>query len=462
MGIRGRLTLFYVGLLSLALILYAASAAAFLLRDLREQLDRRLNEDVETVEGLLAWDGGGHIKLMTGSLDEDARDLQPHLLEAWSTSGSVLYRSPQLGGQDLGGAFGRAGDDDDSPPSSTRLADGTRLRFADRLHTVDGKPVRVRLGLSEEPLWSEFWEMLSALSIGLPVALLLVGGTGYAFARRALRPLDQMAKKAEKITADQLAERLPISNPNDELGHLGRVFNETLGRLESSFEQLRRFTADASHELRTPLTAIRSVGEVSLQRNGDAAYYRDTVGSMLEEANRLTRLVDSLLVMSRADAGRIPLQFSEFALLDLAQESGAVIEVLAEEKKQTMSVHGDSHVIIRGDRVILRQALINLLDNAVKYSPEQGRVEVQVGALDTEAFVDVCDTGPGIPAEHRSKVFDRFYRVDKSRSRVDGGAGLGLSISQWAVQAHGGRIEVGCDRGPGCTFRILLPLLERT
>jgi signal transduction histidine kinase len=202
------------------------------------------------------------------------------------------------------------------------------------------------------------------------------------------------------------------------------------------------------------------VGEVSLQRNGDVAYYRDTVGSMLEEANRLTQLVDSLLLMSRADAGRIPLQFTEFVLLDLAQESGAVMEVLAEEKKQTMSVHGDSHVIIHGDRVILRQALINQLDNAVKYSPEQGCVEVQVGALDGEAFVNVSDTGPGIPAEHRSKIFDRFYRVDKSRSRVDGGAGLGLSISQWAVQAHGGRIEVDCDRGPGCTFRILLPLWE--
>jgi heavy metal sensor kinase len=441
-------------------VLYAATASAFLLRELREQLDHRLDEDVETVEGLLSWDSEGRIQLMTGGLDEDARDLRPHLLEVWSTSGSVLYRSPNLGGQDLGGAFGPAGDDD-SPPSSTRLADGTRVRFADRLHTVNGKPVRVRLGLSEQPLWSEFWEMLSALAIGLPVALVLVGGTGYLFARRVLRPLDEMANKAEKITADQLGERLPISNPNDELGHLGRIFNETLGRLESSFEQLRRFTADASHELRTPLTAIRSVGEVSLQRNGDTAYYRDTVGSMLEEANRLTRLVDSLLVMSRADAGRIPLQFTEFALLDLAQESAAVMEVLAEEKKQSMSVHGDSHVIVQGDRVILRQALINLIDNAVKYSPEQGRVEVQVGALDGEAFVNVIDTGPGIPAEHRSKVFDRFYRVDKSRSRVEGGAGLGLSISKWAVQAHRGRIEVDCDRGPGCTFRILLPTGEK-
>jgi HAMP domain-containing protein len=307
-SIRSRLTLLYVGLLSLVLVLYAGGASAFLLRNLREQLDDRLDEDVETIEGLLAWNGNGHIQLMTDKLDEDARDLQPHLLEVWSTTGVALYRSPQLGGHDLGAApvagvpAGR----------SIRLADGTRVRIVGRRHSVNGTPVRIRLGLSEEPLWSEFWEMLSALAAGLPIALLLIGGTGYIVARRALRPLDLMAKKAEIITAEQLRERLPIANPQDELGHLGRVFNETLGRLERSFEQLRRFTADASHELRTPLTAIRSVGEVSLQRTGDPAYYRDTIGSMLEEANRLTQLIDSLLVMSRADAGRFPSSGASF------------------------------------------------------------------------------------------------------------------------------------------------------
>lgn len=452
-SIRSRLTLLYVGLLSLVLVLYAGGASAFLLRNLREQLDDRLDEDVETIEGLLAWNGNGHIQLMTDKLDEDARDLQPHLLEVWSTTGVALYRSPQLGGHDLGAApvAGAPGG------RSIRLADGTRVRIVGRRHSVNGTPVRIRLGLSEEPLWSEFWEMLSALAAGLPIALLLIGGTGYIVARRALRPLDLMAKKAEIITAEQLGERLPIANPQDELGHLGRVFNETLGRLERSFEQLRRFTADASHELRTPLTAIRSVGEVSLQRTGDPAYYRDTIGSMLEEANRLTRLIDSLLMMSRADAGRVPLQWSEFPLLDLARESAAVIEVLAEEKNQTMRVEGDPTVTIRGDRLILRQALINLLDNAVKYSPERGSVELRVGGQDGEAYADVRDSGPGIPPEHRAKVFDRFYRVDKSRSREAGGAGLGLSISAWAVQAHGGRIELDCDHGPGCTFRIRIP-----
>jgi heavy metal sensor kinase len=267
-----------------------------------------------------------------------------------------------------------------------------------------------------------------------------------------------MAKRAGKITAERLGERLPIGNPNDELGHLGRVFNETLGRLECSFEQLRRFTADASHELRTPLTAIRSVGEVSLQKTGDAEYYRDTIGSMLEEANRLTRLVDSLLTMSRADAGRIPLQYTEFPLLDLAKEAAGLMEVLAEEKNQSMIIEGDDGIVVRGDRLILRQALINLLDNAVKYSPDGGRVEIRVGSDVGEAFVDIRDSGPGISLEHRSRVFERFYRVDKSRSRAAGGAGLGLSISEWAVQAHGGRIELDCDRGPGCTFRIRMPI----
>jgi heavy metal sensor kinase len=453
-SIRGRLTLLYVGLLSLVLILYAAGTSAFLFRNLRQQLDYRLNADVETIEGLFGWDGPDRVRLMTENLDEDARDLQPHYLEVWSATGAALYRSPQLGNEDLGPA-------PDGVPAhlgarSIRLADGTRVRFVGRRHVIDGTPIRIRLGLSEEPLWSDFWQMVSVLGIGLPAALLLIGATGYAVARRALRPLDVMASRADKITAERLGERLPIATPNDELGHLGRVFNETLGRLERSFEQLRRFTADASHELRTPLTAIRSVGEVSLQKGGDAEYYRDIVGSMLEEANRLTKLVDSLLTMSRADAGRIPLQPTEFSVLDLAKEAGSVIEVLAEEKNQTMTIDGDPNVIVRGDRLILRQALINLLDNAVKYSPAGGRVEVRAGAMEGEAFVDVQDNGPGIPDEHRSHVFDRFYRVDKSRSREEGGAGLGLSITQWAVEANGGRIDLDCDHGPGCRFRIRL------
>jgi heavy metal sensor kinase len=266
-----------------------------------------------------------------------------------------------------------------------------------------------------------------------------------------------MAKRAAVITADHLNDRLVIANPDDELGQLGVAFNATLARLESSFDQLKRFTADASHELRTPLTAIRSVGEVALQQQGDAERYRDTIGSMLEETNRLTRLVDSLLTMSRADAGRIQLNSSEIGLLDLAREAAALLDVLAEEKEQAVQIAGDATLKILADRTILRQAVVNLIDNAVKYSPVQGNIQIRVTGDGNDALVEVEDSGPGIPAEHRSRIFERFYRIDKARTRADGGTGLGLSIAQWAVAAHGGTIEVQCESGVGSLFRIRLP-----
>jgi heavy metal sensor kinase len=326
---------------------------------------------------------------------------------------------------------------------------------------MQGRVVVVRLALSEEPLWDEFWDMVSVLGIGLPVIVLLIGFTGYIVAGRAIQPVEAMAQRAGRISAEHLNERLHIENPDDELGRLGTAFNQTLARLETSFEQLRRFTADASHELRTPLTAIRSVGEVALQSPGNVAIYRDAIGSMLEEVDRLTRLVESLLTISRADAGHIHLQKSSIRLLDLAQESAALLDVLAEEKNQAIVVEGDQSVTIQADRLILRQALINLIDNAVKYSPAGGRIRVHVHAADETAILEVLDSGPGIPPEHAKKVFERFYRVDKARSRAEGGAGLGLSIVQWAVSAHGGMVELKQDTAPGCAFVIQLPLEQK-
>ena len=299
--------------------------------------------------------------------------------------------------------------------------------------------------------------MVTILGIGLPVTILLVAFTGYLVAARALKPVDSMAQRAAQITAEQLNERLQVENPNDELGQLGTAFNATLARLEHSFDQLRRFTADASHELRTPLTAIQSVGEVSLRLSGDVNHYRDTIGSMLEETNRLTQLVDSLLTMARADAGRIQLHRVDVNLFDLAGESVGLLEVLAEEKKQTIRVDGDRSIAVTADRTLLRQAIVNLLHNAVKYSPDSSEIQVRVREIGSNAIVEVQDNGPGIPLEDRGRIFERFYQVDKSRTRVAGGAGLGLSIAQWAIAMHAGRIEVQCEPGPGSTFRIRLP-----
>jgi heavy metal sensor kinase len=266
-----------------------------------------------------------------------------------------------------------------------------------------------------------------------------------------------MARHAERLTADNLDERLPVENPDDELGHLARVFNVSLGRIEESFAQLRRFTADVSHELRTPLTAIRSVGEVGLGDHPSEQGYREIIGSILEEADRLTLLVDTLLSLSRADAGEAPLHREDVDLLALAREVAGHLGVLAEEKEQALVIEGSEPVPVDADRLVLRQALVNVVDNAIKYSPPGSRVRVVVTGDAAIGRVDVIDAGPGISAAHRERIFERFYRVDKGRSREQGGAGLGLALARWAVTAHGGRIEVDSMEGEGSTFRISLP-----
>jgi len=452
-----RLTVWYVGVLGCVLALYVAGTSIFLLLHLHHQLDTTLADRVEELEAQLSFASDGSLRITPTVRDEpsDTEHAARQYIDIRSLDGAVLYKTELLGGeiQPEEGINGYS-------QRSAQLNDGMRIRLASRRHTMGDRTVLIRLALSEEPLWHSFRELLSIMLVGVPIALAVAGMGGYALARRALKPLDTMARRAEKITADRLDDRLPVDNPDDELGHLARVFNEALTRLESSFEQLRRFTADASHELRTPLTAIRSVGEVGLQKQGPISYYVDIIGSMLEEAGRLTRLVDSLLTISRADAGHVPINRSDIRLVDLVKEAMGLLDVLAEEKNQTLVVEGNPELVISADRLILRQALVNLIDNAVKYSPHRATILVLVASAGSEAIVDVKDDGPGIAPEHQARIFDRFYRVDKSRSREAGGAGLGLSIVKWAVEVNGGRIELISREDLGCTFRIRLPVVK--
>jgi heavy metal sensor kinase len=265
-----------------------------------------------------------------------------------------------------------------------------------------------------------------------------------------------MADRARAITAERLGERLPVENSKDELGQLAAAFNDVFARLERSFEQLRRFTADASHELRTPLTAMRTVGEVGLREHRGVAAYREIIGSMLEETDRLGRVVEGLLTLSRADAGNLSLNREDLDLAELARDVVGHLGVLAEEKHQAVTVETSGRVAACLDRLVIRQALINLVDNAVKYTPPGGNIRVIVSEGGSGPTLEVVDSGPGIPQEHRDRVFDRFYRVDKARSRDFGGTGLGLSIARWAVEAHGGRIDLDSAEGAGSTFRITL------
>jgi heavy metal sensor kinase len=309
----------------------------------------------------------------------------------------------------------------------------------------------------EERVEQELDEILLVLVLGLPPIVALAGVGGYVLARRALAPIDHLGTEARRITAERLHERLSVPNQKDEIGRLAAVINDTLARLELSFEQLRRFTADASHELRTPLSVIRGVGEMNLRETRTPAEYKDALGSVLEEVDRLTRLVDSLLQLSRGDAGTVRLSREPVDLGQLAREVVASLGILAEERQQRLRVDAADHVQVLADRLVLRDALTNVVDNAIKYSPNGSTIDVRVQRDGDRGTVSVTDEGPGIPAEHRERIFDRFYRIDEGRSRDLGGTGLGLAIARWAVETNGGHISVdSTDRGS--VFRVVVPL----
>jgi heavy metal sensor kinase len=308
----------------------------------------------------------------------------------------------------------------------------------------------------EDRFQQQLREILVVLVLGLPLIVVLAGLGGYVLARRALSPIDHLAGEARRITAERLHERLSAPNEHDEIGRLAAVINDTFARLESSFDQLRRFTADASHELRTPLSVIRGIGEHALRETRTPLEYKDAMGSMLEEVDRLTRLVDTLLKLSRGDAGTIRLAHDLLDLGDLTREVVSSLGVLAEERQQRLQVVAAENVRVTADRLVLRDAITNVVDNAIKYGPARSTIDVRVEADAEQATVTVTDAGPGIPAEHRQRVFDRFYRVDEGRSRDMGGTGLGLAIAKWAVEANGGQISLETVTR-GSVFRITLP-----
>jgi heavy metal sensor kinase len=455
-SVRMRLTLWYAGTLAVLLALYAGGIFVFLRHNLLTELDRRLHDDFELAEQMLERSANGGIRWRADEHhhDDDASD--DSWLEVWNPTGQLLYRRA---------AFAGAGENtlvsllplERAGYASVVVPGNVPVRVLSRAYVVADVPVVIRVARSEARLRQEINELFVILGLGFPVAVGIAAGGGYALARRVLAPVGRMADQARTITAERLSERLPVVNPDDELGQLATIFNETFARLERSFEQLRRFTADASHELRTPLTAIRSVGEVGLRQHRDEKAYREIIGSMLEEADRLGRLVDSLLTLSRTEAGEVKLTLERVDLAELAREVANHLGVLAEEKRQSISVEAAGPVYATVDRLVLRQAVINLVDNAIKYSPEGGRVRIFVQDQPHGPMLEVIDTGPGIRVEHQKRIFDRFYRVDKARSRELGGTGLGLAIARWAVEAHGGRIAVESKEGAGSTFRIVLP-----
>ncbi len=314
----------------------------------------------------------------------------------------------------------------------------------------------IRLLRIHEPVAESLGALRLIIVVALPIVITLLVLVGYTFTRRWLVPLDRMGAEANRITIDDLSRRLPVVNPHDELGRLATVFNVTLDRLQGSFDALDRFVADASHELRTPLTTLRSVGEVGLRRSRTVEEYREIIGSMLEEAQRLQLLIQRLLELASAAGGAPDVHRTVIRVDECSAACVNELGILAEAKRQQISLTGPACTVTT-DPVLFRQALQNILDNAIKYSPDGAVIQVAIREDENAVEVSVTDNGPGISEENRTHLMDRFFRPDRARDRNSGGFGLGLSITKAYMRVIGGALNYEPAEPRGSTFRLVLP-----
>ena len=314
----------------------------------------------------------------------------------------------------------------------------------------------VQVGMSRENVYATQRRFLLAMAAVLPIALLLAGGGGWMLARRALRPVDRMTETARRISAEHLTGRVDETGAGDELDRLGQTLNAMLGRLDAAFQEMRQFTADASHELQTPLTILKGEMEVALRSPRSPEEYQRILKSALEEIDRIARLVDGLLLLARADAGVLRMDRRPVDLAQLVEEVYGQIRILAEARSVNLRLGPVEPISVQGDYAHLRRLLLNLVDNAVKYTPPGGHVTISLQSNGGWASIRVDDAGMGIPPEDQARIFQRFYRSAEARSRGEGGAGLGLCIARSIAEAHGGRIEVESATGRGSTFTVLL------
>jgi heavy metal sensor kinase len=338
---------------------------------------------------------------------------------------------------------------------------GTRLLVATQRVQVGNDTFLIEVGGTLTANERLLHQLLMTLLLGLPVVLGIVILGGYVLTKRALQPVQTMMRAAQEITISHLSRRLPPLSSDDEIAHLATVLNQMIARLDESFQNTTRFTADASHELRTPLTIIRGELEAILLGRKLDPELRDTVGSLLEEAERLVRIVEGLFALSRLDTGEAQTERVRFDLAKLAETTAEQMCLLAEVKHIDLVYETSTCVEIEGDRSRLKQVVVNLLDNAIKYTPDKGRVSLAVRTQNGSALLEVSDTGPGVSDAALPHLFERFYRADEVRSREIGGAGLGLSIVQSICTAHGGAAIAANTPPSGCRFTIELPLAPK-
>ncbi len=430
---RARLTALYLAFFSLLFLLFSAFLYSELSRSLTARVDETLASEADTAAGLLQ----DEYQEMKGdrllAAHEVVSDMKLHSDRVEIREGSTLLAA------------------------TARTAAGADDRVAARTVQVPGHTFRVEIRASLEPVRAELALVRRAILIALPLLLLLAGAGGYLLATRSLRPLGWMAEQARRITGSNLDTRIQIDHAAAELATLVTSFNELLSRLDQSFETMRRFVADASHELRTPISVIRGEADVALSQPRSEAEYKESLTTILDEARRLSRLVDDLLNLARADAGHVRLQTQDFYLNELLAECCRSVQTLAAARRLTLECRAGGDLQFTGDEQLLRRLIINLLDNAIRYTPSGGKIAAVLESSGGTVQLCVADTGVGIGAADAQHVFERFYRAGEARSRQDGGFGLGLAIVKWIAESHAGAVACASSPGQGSTFTVTLP-----
>lgn len=457
-SVRARLTIWYVVVFGLLLAGFSSFVYVVLSRTLYERFDQSLVNAALTV--------AGEFRSEESENDGDAPSSAAQALNELRLPD--IYVAIFDGERLLASSFDR------DPVSPQRLLSADTLGHLPAFGTIQGygeegarvAVISARVGESDyliaaaQPL-HDLVEQLESIRrifyVGFPTSLLVAGLGGFFLARKSFAPVVAMSNQAERIGASNLHERLIIENKSDELGRLARVFNDLLSRLDASFDSMRKFTADASHELRTPLSIIRGEADVALSQDRDSTEYREALTIIQDEAKRLSRIVDDMMALARADTGQRPLQIEEFYLNDLVEECCKAATVLTVREGVSLTLDPATDIAFRGDQELLRRMLLNLLDNAIKYTPAGGSVSVHLACEPGEVKIIVSDTGIGIPAGDVPHIFERFYRVNKARSRADGGTGLGLAIAKWVAEAHKGSIDLTSTPGHGSQFTVSLP-----
>ena len=446
LSVRTRLTLWHALIMALVLASFAFGIYGYLRESLFSQIDARLAESLVVIAAA-------------------ARDPQEDFSEIERHTRVLAFRVQEgdwplyVSGGWIAGDLDVAGL---SPANGRWIFTSPRggiYHMKEEILSVGNRTLRISAAEQSDQVHRGLNRLALTLIGGFPITLLVSLLGGYFLAGRALSPVQHLTTRARAISAENLSERLAVPNPHDELGLLTAVLNDAFARLEESFNRLKRFTQDAAHELRTPLAVLRSVGEVGLQEQRDPKEYRDVIGSMLEEVDRLGRLVDGLLTLARAESGRFSVEHRPENLAVLCRDVVECLRVLADEKNQTLSFDSTDNLNAVIDCDTLRLALINLVANAIRFTQAGGAIHLRLRRQgQNEAAIDIDDNGPGIDQEHRARVFERFYRIDSSRAQHTGGSGLGLAIARWAVEANNGTVELESKADRGSLFRIILPL----